>query len=1260
MNLTLVQLLLFRSAFQNGFAFSQPGIDLTLATKLHNINIFNSRFTYYTTEFLKSSLNSANIRLSHSSFDHFLSPSFTISSKRVSGYTNISFRARVDFPSTTTDLELYYCKWSNFVSNSVSGACFGIESKINTKIIGCTFSTITISTIYSTGKGAFMIVSNKEDSSTGFQLTDNIMSNISSTDLISNGMYHAFYVINKGPSTIEYNSMELMAKGGSYSCLLQSFTTTSISNSNFTNCYCKIGSGLNVECFDDSLTNIRYSLLSKLGGLELLRFSYSPQSDGSRATDNKQIAKVYIDHVSFYDNEGAFLITFNNYLYGSLSGSEALNSNFEFDFGISYSEFFGNKNMTYPIYIRDPSPEIFSIIELTNCVSDSKLIIQYKVGELYDYALSAGWKIVPRPTPVATPYPTIILEPTPTETPKPTVTETPKPTVTETPKPTVTETPKPTVTETPKPTVTETPKPTVTETPKPTVTETPKPTVTETPKPTVTETPKPTVTETPKPTVTETPKPTVTATPKPTITATPKPTVTETPKPTVTETPKPTVTATPKPTITATPKPTVTETPKPTVTETPKPTVTETPKPTVTETPKPTVTETPKPTVTETPKPTVTETPKPTVTETPKPTVTETPKPTVTETPKPTVTETPKPTVTETPKPTVTETPKPTVTETPKPTVTETPKPTVTETPKPTVTETPKPTVTATPKPTVTETPKPTVTATPKPTITATPKPTVTETPKPTPIASPKPTVTETPKPTVTETPKPTVTETPKPTVTETPKPTVTETPKPTVTETPKPTVTETPKPTVTETPKPTVTETPKPTVTETPKPTVTVPPKQTVTTTLIPTSNPTPKPTSTEIPQETESPIPILPTEDPVSIVKNGDIFTTTSSTSSVLIEGDATINLATANNLQLSSYNSSPSSHINLYGEGIKQIQDSKDVELSVKEFNNIVIDVYDQDSNLQSNIAIPIVVSEVGNFEINYAANNKETANYGKTEEEINQIVIKSIQAPVKTNDFTSYISSNSKLDVQNLYFTKSANFLPNKKEKNSKANPQGKILHQAIVSRSKYPSTVRSVLINEGIQAELSNFTISNEINLSQNSILDLKQTQVDFRTIIRLETDTLDSIGQIHIGESSSKGSLTSSDFSFIPHEIKVKNYDNQIFSNKYSIVRGISDENCQQMVVTFQPQTNIAGDPYRSSCADNQLFIYSEPLSPAITKSKKFNSALIAVIIIGCLIVIGIIGTLISLKRRKSRKALMDTSDAFDLQMNHNNPALFA
>lgn len=814
MNLTIVHLFLLRSAFQINKKFFQPGFDLSSQTNSHYLNIINSKFSYFTSELLKIHKNPVKLRILKSTFDHFISQSLSISS-RVSGFTNVSFYSHVDFPATTTNLELKYCSWSNFISTSEKGGCFGINAYCNTTILGCFFINITISTVLTTGKGAFMIISRCPNYFTDFNFTNNIMFNITSTNLPNNPAYHAFYVSNNGSTVFKHNSFTLLTKSGSYSCLLQSVTETVISNSNFTNCGCKIGSGLNIELFNQSKTKIRYSLFSNLGGFEILRFSIVNYSNSRTVSDlNSEFATVLIDHTIFCDNDGTFLVAFNN------RKSDSYNSDFGMRLSFTYGQFFGNRNMTWPIYVKVPNITVFSIIDFTNCVSESPLIMQDAVQESYEKVLSDGWMVVTMP-----------IKPTKSHHP--------------------------------------------------------------------------------------------------------------------------------------------------------------------------------------------------------------------------------------------------------------------------------------------------------------------TKTPRPT--KSPKP-----PHPTENNEP------------------------------------------------------------TERPLP---------------PTPNLTPLRTA-------------QPNIEPVSIVKDGAVFTPSTVTSSVLIEGDASINFSTAKTLQFSAYNSSSSSsQINLFGDGIRQFQVSPNrYEIGVRDFSSVTINVLNSTSD---GLSLPIVLSEVSNFSINY---HKENAT---------KIKIKAVNAPTKLSDLTSDVSSNSKLDVNHIYFLK---------------NPHSRLsrLHQTVRSISPFSSTVDSVTVDREIEAELVNFTVIGNIEINPNSQLVLKQTAVNFRTIIQFITNSIESIGQIKIENSKKRGSSLDSSFasnSFIPHDIKIDINYNSENNDRFTIINGIGEDVCNQIFVTFQPQTNLAGHPYRSYCEKDKLVISAES-SPKMSRKTEIDEIYIALIVVGCVVVLAAIFASIFLIKRKSSRISIDPSDAFDVSGTNTNEDL--
>lgn len=127
-------------------------------------------------------------------------------------------------------------------------------------------------------------------------------------------------------------------------------------------------------------------------------------------------------------------------------------------------------------------------------------------------------------------------------------------------------------------------------------------------------------------------------------------------------------------------------------------------------------------------------------------------------------------------------------------------------------------------------------------------------------------------------------------------------------------------------------------------------------------------------------------------------------------------------------------------------------KDVELTVKDFNNVAVNALNsnRENKFESVISLPIVVSEVTNFEIN--------SGYSLGQ---NEITIKTINALTKTKDFVSHITSNSRLNVKYISFS---------------TNDSKKRLHQTVTSHSKYASSADSIVIKKNIDAELVNFTI----------------------------------------------------------------------------------------------------------------------------------------------------------------------------------------
>lgn len=148
--------------------------------------------------------------------------------------------------------------------------------------------------------------------------------------------------------------------------------------------------------------------------------------------------------------------------------------------------------------------------------------------------------------------------------------------------------------------------------------------------------------------------------------------------------------------------------------------------------------------------------------------------------------------------------------------------------------------------------------------------------------------------------------------------------------------------------------------------------------------------------------------------ILLDGDI-STTKSTSLLLIEGDASINIDTLQDLLFLSLNtsSSQSSEINLFGKGTNQNyqqRNTKDVDIKVKDFNNVKFNIF-----ADSVLSLPIVVSVVSRFEINDGGSFRIFKEDNANNDE-DTISIKTIIAPTKTKNLTSYISSNSKLNIK----------------------------------------------------------------------------------------------------------------------------------------------------------------------------------------------------------------------------------------------------
>lgn len=218
--------------------------------------------------------------------------------------------------------------------------------------------------------------------------------------------------------------------------------------------------------------------------------------------------------------------------------------------------------------------------------------------------------------------------------------------------------------------------------------------------------------------------------------------------------------------------------------------------------------------------------------------------------------------------------------------------------------------------------------------------------------------------------------------------------------------------------------------------------------------------------------------------------------------------------------------------------------------------------------------------------------------------------------------------------------------------------GKKLHQTIESHSNFESKIESVSINEKVEAEIVNFSVSESIIIKQNSKLKLKQTKVDFRTLIEYDTNSIEKVGQIEIENDFSRNFFKA--YWFVPHEIQLKISDTSEINKDVSIVKGINEDNCRQLFVNFRPQTNLHGDPYRTFCKDDQLFVsIQSTASLGAKKSAKINNGIIATIVISCIAVVVLIAVLIYVKLRKPDQTIVDPSDAFDVSAGNQNE-LFA
>lgn len=375
------------------------------------------------------------------------------------------------------------------------------------------------------------------------------------------------------------------------------------------------------------------------------------------------------------------------------------------------------------------------------------------------------------------------------------------------------------------------------------------------------------------------------------------------------------------------------------------------------------------------------------------------------------------------------------------------------------------------------------------------------------------------------------------------------------------------------------------------------------------------------------------VPTEsgERVDIVREGDVFTTTPSTSSLLIEGAASINVDSLQDLQFSSYGgASQSSQINLFGRGIEEASSSPNVELTVTEFNNVTINVFDgqrSSAGAESVISLPIVVSEVSLFEIN----NGYSQSDGQTE-----IAIKSIKAPTKTADFTSHVSSNSHLRVQQVSFSTTSDCQDR--------------LHQVVASHSKSsPAGVDSLLVSENVDAELVNFTVKAKIHISQNSGLTLKQTAVKYGTVVEFDVDSIDEVGQISLENSMVLNSIDFGSYQFSPNRIKLNMRDNSVTGKKRAIIKGITEENCNQMFVSFFPQKNALGEIYRSSCEENQLFVsVGKENKESNEKPSKMSNGVVVAIVIACVAALAAVAAVIYFRAKKATNPIIDPSDTFE------------
>ena len=146
-----------------------------------------------------------------------------------------------------------------------------------------------------------------------------------------------------------------------------------------------------------------------------------------------------------------------------------------------------------------------------------------------------------------------------------------------------------------------------------------------------------------------------------------------------------------------------------------------------------------------------------------------------------------------------------------------------------------------------------------------------------------------------------------------------------------------------------------------------------------------------------------------------------------------------------------------------------------------------------------------------------------------------------------------------------------------------------------------------------------------------------QTKVNRRTVIDFDIYSFADTGKINI-----ENHKLPTNYSFIPHEINLKISDNSDSNKKIPIIQGLTEQNCDILYVNFQPQTNIKGNPYRSFCEEDKLYISIDYSTESPKKKPHLNSGIIAGIVVGCIIVFAAIIVTIYVLKRKSSKLIFE------------------